>query len=338
MREEGLRVKSNGGYREVAIEVSPVKGSGAKEGGFLVLFEESSQANGSASATSQEMRREGSPGDRSPCSPDADNARLAQELAATREYLQSLIEQQEAANEELQSANEEVQSANEELQSTNEELETSKEEIQSSNEELATVNDELNNRNAELNRVNNDLVNLLGSVQMAIVMLGPDLCVRRFTPMRRNCSTWSSTDVGRPLRRHQAEPQTTSPTWSRSWRRCSTRSALAERDVRHKNGRWYSLRLRPYKTVENKIDGVVAMLVDVDAIKPPMPTPKASSRRCVNRCWCWTKTCACRPLAVRSTRPCLHARGNGKPATVRARPRSVGQPRPAPTPGRRPDP
>ena len=100
---------------------------------------------------------------------------MAQELAATRKYLHSVIEEQDVANEELQSANEE-------LQSTNEELETSKEEIQSSNEELATLNDALNNRNLEVNQPNDDLVNLLQSVQVAIIMLGLDLRIRLFTP------------------------------------------------------------------------------------------------------------------------------------------------------------
>jgi hypothetical protein len=111
---------------------------------------------------------------------DRERADLVRELTATREYLQRVIEQQEAANEELQSANEEVQSANEELQSTNEELETSKEEIQSSNEELATVNDELNSRNTELLRLNADLNNVLDSVHMPMVILGRDLEVRRY--------------------------------------------------------------------------------------------------------------------------------------------------------------
>src|SRR5262249_58234225 len=114
-------------------------------------------------------------------------------------YLQSVIEQQEAANEELQSANEEVQSANEELQSINEELETSKEEIQSSNEELATLNEELQHRNLELSLTNNDLVNLFSSEQMAIVMLGADLRIRRFTPMAEKILNLIPADVGRPI-------------------------------------------------------------------------------------------------------------------------------------------
>ena len=110
-------------------------------------------------------------------------ALLQQELAASREYLQSIIQDLEAANEELQSANEEILSSNEELQSTNEELDTAKEELQSTNEELNTVNEELHSRNEELSLLNSDLVNLLCSVQIAIVMVTSDLRIRRFTPM-----------------------------------------------------------------------------------------------------------------------------------------------------------
>ena len=271
VREEGLRVKYSGRLHEVAVEVIPIKASGAREGGFLVLFDGQSQAL-------QASRTASAPGDdasegalraqtqaSSPL-PDPDNARLTQELAATREFLQSVIEQQEAANEELQSANEEVQSANEELQSTNEELETSKEEIQSSNEELATVNDELNNRNAELDRVNNDLVNLLGSVQMAIVMVGPDLRVRRFTPTAGKLLNLIPADVGRPLadiklnldKLPDLEPLMAEVLETVSVKEC---------EVQDKHGCWYSLRLRPYRTLDDKIDGVVVMLVDVDAMK-----------------------------------------------------------------------
>jgi two-component system CheB/CheR fusion protein len=266
VREEGLRVRTDTSLREVAIEVIPIKGGGSKENGFLILFEDG-HARREDMASSGPQGAEVSPGISSPAiappvSADPESARLGQELSATREYLQSLIEQQEAANEELQSANEEVQSANEELQSTNEELETSKEEIQSSNEELATVNDELNNRNTELNRVNNDLVNLLGSVQMPIVMLGRDLRVRRFTPTAGKLLNLIPADVGRPLGDiklnleglPELEPLLTEVLDS---------VTTTERDVRDKNGRWYSLRLRPYRTLDNTIDGVVLMLVDM---------------------------------------------------------------------------
>jgi PAS domain S-box-containing protein len=260
VREEGLRVKSNGGYRDVAIEVIPLKGAGVKEGGFLILFEEKDEGG----------RMKDEPGKDSlhPSSFIPHPFQLEQELASTRDYLQSLIEEQESINEELQSANEEVHSGNEELQSVNEELETSKEEIQSSNEELATVNDELNNRNTVMNRVNNDLVNLLGSVQMPIVILGPDLRVRRFTPTAEKLLNLVPADVGRPLadiklKLNLDDLPDLEPLLAEVLDTVSTR----ERDVRDKHGRWYSLRLRPYKTLDNKIDGVVVMLVDVDAMK-----------------------------------------------------------------------
>ncbi|HEY7238211.1 MAG TPA: chemotaxis protein CheB, partial [Burkholderiales bacterium] len=152
-RAKDLRVRSNGGWRHLDVEVIPLKGLGAA-GAYMVVFEESAQA---VMARARQMHDDAlaqtaHDQTQSKAERGKETTRLAQELAATREYLQSLIEQQEAANEELQSANEEVQSANEELQSINEELETSKEEIQSANEELATVNDELQNRNLELSR------------------------------------------------------------------------------------------------------------------------------------------------------------------------------------------
>jgi two-component system, chemotaxis family, CheB/CheR fusion protein len=255
VREEGLQVKSNGGYHEVAVEVIPVRGQGANDSGFLILFEEPGMTPGVATHRSPE-----------PLGIEIDTTRLTQELAATREYLQSVIEQQEAANEELQSANEEVQSSNEELQSANEELETSKEEIQSSNEELATVNEELNNRNQESNRLNDDLENLLGSVQMPIIMLGPDLRVRRFTPAAEKLLALVPADVGRPLADLKLNLDNLADLEPLLAEVLDTVS-VKDREVRDKDGRWYSLRLCPYKTRDNRIDGVVAVLVDVNALK-----------------------------------------------------------------------
>src|SRR5262249_38080896 len=180
-------------------------------------------------------------------------------------YLQSVIEQQEAANEELQSANEEVQSANEELQSINEELETSKEEIQSSNEELATLNEELQHRNFELSLTNNDLVNLFSSVQMAIVMLGADLSIRRFTPMAEKILNLIPADVGRPI--SDIKLNLTVSDLDHLLMEAIDTVTVKEQEVQDKSGRWYSLRIRPYKTLENKIDGAVIVLVDIDALK-----------------------------------------------------------------------
>lgn len=177
VREEGLRVKDGDGFRKVAVAVIPVQPGEANAGGFLVLFEEEKSAAASV-GSEPHVRRERAP--------DHDEiSRLTQELVATREYLQSVIEQQEVVNEELQSSNEEAQSANEEMQSVNEELETSKEEIQSSNEELATVNEELNNRNVELSGLNDSLrlardyaESIVASMRSPLVVLDAGLRVK----------------------------------------------------------------------------------------------------------------------------------------------------------------
>jgi PAS domain S-box-containing protein len=200
--------------------------------------------------------------------PDAEMeiTRLEQELSANREYLESVIEQQEAANEELQSASEEVQSANEELQSVNEELETSKEEIQSSNEELATVNDELNNRNSELNRLNADLSNLLSSIQTGIVILGADLRIRRFTAQAGKQLGLVPGDVGRPIR-DIAFRFAPLPELEALLGEVMETVQPREADVQDASGHWFSLRLRPYRTPEHRIDGVVLMLVDIHTLK-----------------------------------------------------------------------
>lgn len=178
-------------------------------------------------------------------------ARLKQELGATRDYLQSVIEQQEAANEELQSANEEVQSSNEELQSIN--------------EELATVNDELQNRNLELSQSNNDFQNLLASVPMPIVMLGADLRIRRFTPAAEKLLNLIPADVGRPI--GDIKLRLTVTDLEAAVMEVIDTVTAHEREVQDQGGRWYSLRIRPYRTLENKIEGAVILLVDIDTQK-----------------------------------------------------------------------
>jgi len=269
-RREGVRVTANGTDRLVDIEVVPVRMTTKSRGGgggdhYLVLFHPAGPAT-----------RE-----RAPVRPGQAEAeereRLKRELAATKEYLQSVIEQQEAANEELQSANEEVQSANEELQSINEEIETSKEEIQSSNEELATVNEELQTRNAELGQSNNDLVNLLSSVQMAIVMLGPDLRIRRITPMAEKMLNLIATDVGRPITDIKLNVDV--PDLDKILVDVVESVQPYQREVLDRNGRWHSLRVRPYRTLDNRIDGAVIVLVDIDSIKGTVESLRIGAER-----------------------------------------------------------
>jgi two-component system CheB/CheR fusion protein len=268
VRREAVPVVQNGGKQAVNFEVVPLVH--LKEQCCLIFFELSGEQ------PQRSNRRE--PGKASSPSlvsissveskPAAKGTRLAaleRELAETRDYLQSIQEQYEAANEELQSSNEEVTSANEELQSINEELETSKEELESTNEELTTVNDEMAFRNAELNRSNADLQNLHASVSLAILVLTRDLVIRRFTPPAQKLFNLLATDLGRPLSnvRHNLEL----PDLEQLLREVIDTMAEREQEVQDKNGRWYSLRARPYLTLDKKIDGAVLVLVDIDALK-----------------------------------------------------------------------
>src|SRR6266542_3893796 len=204
-------------------------------------------------------------GDRRRKSEERQIKQLSQELAAARDYLQSVIEEYEATNEELQSASEEAQSSNEELQSINEELETSKEELESANEELITLNEELNNRNAELGRLNSDLVNLLGSVQMPILMLDGQLRIRRFTPAAEKLLNLIPTDVGRPI--GDLKLNLDCPDLEHLITEVIDTVSVREVETRDGAGRWHWLRVHPYKTLEKKIDGAVVALVDIDALK-----------------------------------------------------------------------
>jgi two-component system, chemotaxis family, CheB/CheR fusion protein len=264
VREQGVRIRTNGGFTEVVLVVIPVARANGDERGYWVLFESAAPADaavekqlGRARATAGMARRIEVQ--------EKEVKRLLQELAATRDYLQSVIEQQEAVNEELQSANEEVQSTNEELQSINEELETSREEIQSSNEELTTVNEELQNRNDELNRANNDLNNLFGSLQMAIVMVWPDLRIRRFTPTAEKLFNLIGTDVGRPI--GDIKLNLTIDDLPKIIAEVIDQVSARDLEVQDGTGRWYLLRLRPYRTLDNRIDGAVIVLFDIDSLK-----------------------------------------------------------------------
>src|SRR5204862_6670227 len=173
---------------------------------------------------------------------------MRRELAASKESLQTIIEEQEATNEELKSANEEIESSNEELQSTNEELETAKEELQSTNEELTTLNEELSNRNLETMQVNNDLNNLLASIQLPIVMVDSTLTVRRATPAARNIFNILQSDIGRPI--GAFKPNIDVPDLEKLLRQVIETLEARERKTRDADGREYSLRVRPYRTAE----------------------------------------------------------------------------------------
>lgn len=151
------------------------------------------------------------------------------------------------------------------LQSTNEELETAKEELQSSNEELMTLNEELETRNAELNLVTNDLLNLLSSVDIPIVMLDGALRIRRFNNGAQRSLNLIPTDVGRPIQHMKLGLEVDD--LEQMIRSVIDTLETREIDVRDRSGRWYSIRIRPYKTVDNRIEGAVLAVVDIDVVK-----------------------------------------------------------------------
>ncbi len=258
-RREGIRVGLNGQTIIVNIEAIPFA-TPSKERFVLVLFEE---APVKTSRRKKEEERLTPP-----------MSRLKRELDATREYLQSIIEEQEAMNEELRSANEEIQSSNEELQSTNEELETAKEELQSGNEELTTLNEELENRNQELAVVNNDLVNLLASIEIPIVMLDGALRMRRFNPAAQRLLNFIPSDLGRSI--NDINTKLRVDNLEALIREVIETLEVREVEVKDRAGRWQSLRIRPYKTTDNKIDGAVLALVSLDEFRRMSPLPPES--------------------------------------------------------------
>lgn len=257
VRKEGIHLTRDGQYRLLNIEVVPLRNPAGAGRCFLVIFEE---AEASGPRHAQEPADKARPEDA-----DRENEQLRQELTATREYLQSVIEQQEAGNEELRSANEEIQSSNEELQSINEELETAKEELQSVNEELATVNDELESRNAELTQLNNDLNNLIRSVNLPVIIVGNDMRIRRFSPLAEKALNLIPGDVGRPI--SDIRPTIETPDMKKLIQEVIDTVRAREVECQDGEGHWYSVRIHPYKTLDNRIDGAVIAFIDIDNMK-----------------------------------------------------------------------
>ena len=190
---------------------------------------------------------------------------LETEVQRLREQLQASVEEFDSSNEEMKAANEELQSVNEEYRSTTEELETSKEELQSVNEELQTVNNELKDKLEEISRAHSDLENLIASAEVATLFLDPQLRIERYTPATAAIFNIMPSDRGRPISHltHNLEY----PELERDTQGILSNPTPIERDVRGQKGEWYLVRLRPYRTMEDQIDGVVITIVDITPIK-----------------------------------------------------------------------
>ncbi len=234
--------------RAVDVHAMPFT-SKAGETYYVVLFEELTEAIAGD-------RQAGGASQHEVDVSDADQ--LRDELNATRERLEAVIQDKEAANEELRAANEEMLSSGEEMQSINEELETTQEELQSTNQELRS-------RNLELGLVSDDLSNLLASVRFPIIMVGRDLCIRRFTPAAERLFTVIASDVGRPITDLRLRIDV--PDLAELLKEVIDTMVLKERDVQDDAGRWYAMQVRPYKTLDNRIDGAVMTLFDIDEMK-----------------------------------------------------------------------
>jgi two-component system CheB/CheR fusion protein len=260
VRKEGVQIRSEGGTRKVNLEVLPLRGPSAHERLYVVVFEEPV----SKPAVADRVSKGGKPVKAVRSTPRETDL-LKHEADQLRRQLRLLICEHETTVEEFKAAHEEVLSANEELQSTNEELETSKEELQSTNEELTTLNEEMQNRNAELGSANNDLLNLLGHVDIPVVMVSNDLRIRRFTPAAQKLLNLLPGDIGRRL--GEIRPNLEVEDLEGLAREAIRKAGPQQREVRTTDGEWHLLHVGPYKTWDNRIEGAVISLQDVDALK-----------------------------------------------------------------------
>jgi two-component system CheB/CheR fusion protein len=246
----------SGKNHSIKLTVKPLKDPEAIRGLLIVSFEElPTQKNGKLDQIKLD-----------PLSRSSEPIKaLENELKLTKERLNITIGEQIISNEELQSANEELQSMNEESQSTNEELETSKEELQSINEEFTTVNSELQMKIDELRSINDDMTNLFNSTEIATIFVDNDLNIRRFTEEATKLIKLIESDVGRPL--SDIVSTIEYPDLAYDIRQVIEKVAFKEKEVNTAEGEWYKVRIMPYKTSQNVIDGATVTFIDVSHMR-----------------------------------------------------------------------
>lgn len=253
VQRPGITIERDGKVHTYELEVIPVLTPETTIGGFLVLFSREDRHLRPQPATRSEPETRG------------EIERLKATLARSHEHVRSVLLEHDAYTEELKAANEEIMSSNEELQSTNEELETAKEELQAANEELSTVNEELENRNGELDSLAGDLNNLLIGVDIPVVLVDRDLRVRRFTPPAADAFNLIASDIGRPIANLRSSIDL--PNLYALVSEVVSENRSRDLEVQDHEGRWFSLRLRPYAPVLNRTDGALIALIDIDASK-----------------------------------------------------------------------
>ncbi|HYV20159.1 MAG TPA: chemotaxis protein CheB [Verrucomicrobiae bacterium] len=253
VRREGWPARRGHGPGRPALEVIPMPARTDRGAGLLVLFETVAPLSAAA------------PGTKSPAKSKAGGSVDGREVIRLRNELRLLIDSRQSAEEELKAANEELMASMEELQSANEELQTSHEELESTNEELTTVNDQLGMRNRDLTEIGNDLANLVKSVDVPILILTGDLKLRRSTPAADKVMGLTPADVGRPVSdiRHTLRFADLEQVAAEVLRMQGARDI----EVQDRLNVWYSMRLRPYRTEDGRISGLVVVLFEIDRLK-----------------------------------------------------------------------
>ena len=267
VESRGVAVHLDGGTHLVNLHVRPVLDEEDSARGFiLVLFEDAGEG-AAQSADAVEVVKAGEPAAH----------RLEDELVRIKAQLRATVEQYETQAEELKASNEELQAMNEELRSTAEELETSKEELQSVNEELTTVNQELKIKIEELSQANDDFRNLMNSTDIGTIFLDRALRVKLFTPGARDIYNLLPADVGRPL--SDITGQIADGDLTASLERVLDTLQSVQREICTRAGRWYLMNLLPYRTSEDRIEGVIVTLVDITQRKATEEQLSASEER-----------------------------------------------------------
>ena len=258
IKESAIRLNFAGEHKTINIQVIPLHIEQFEELFFLVLLEDISTA---AALLRKTLELASTPQGQENAK-DRQIIELREELESTKLSLQKIIETQEATNEELRTTMEEAQSSNEELQSTNEELETAKEELQSSNEELKTLNDEVKNRNEALSHLNDDLVNLNRNIGPAIVIIDKGLKIRMFSPSAQKILNLLPSAIGLPIT--SIKLRINVEDLENMILEVISKLHSVTREVKDEDAHYYDLQVRPYITLEDKIDGAVLSFVDID--------------------------------------------------------------------------
>ncbi len=255
LTSEGIKVKHNGSSQLINLTVKPIREPAEMLGSLLVIFEDvHPEKKGPASKKIHYEKKSAKI-----------IKELEHELKSAQENLRSTVEELETSNEELKSTNEEMQSTNEEMQSSNEEMETSKEELQSLNEELITVNTELQNKNDELSIINNDMKNLLDSIDIPTIFLDNNLLIKRFTHHATKIVNLIFSDIGRPIK--DIATNLKYEKFIEDAKEVLRTLVHKETDLQTDDGVWYQMRILPYRTISNVIDGLVITFTHIHNIK-----------------------------------------------------------------------